>query len=151
MSALGFDLLDRHVVDGRGDDIACTDDGGSLTYARLLEQAAALGGGLGVLGVSPGDEVAVAVPQGNQQVVIVCACVRIGAVPGGRGEVRIDHVDGTVTVHMDDRDIDLSVIAKAGAADPAPARAEDPPGYQDKVRNGFDAVIDALLAGTPIA
>ena len=150
MASLGFDSLDRHVVDGRGDDIASTDDSGSLTYARLLEQAAAIGGGLRVLGVRPGDEVAVAVRPGNQQVAIVCACVRIGAVPGSRGEVRIDDVDGEATVHMHDHDVDLSVIRKTGVADPAPARAEDPHGYQEKVRETFEDVVESLLAGTPI-
>ena len=116
MDSLGFDLLDRHVVDGRGDDIACTDATGSLTFARLLERSAAMAGGLRVLGVRAGDEVAVDVPAGNLQVVIVCACIRLGAVPGNRGEVRIIDEDGIVTVRMDDRDLDLSVISKAGAA-----------------------------------
>jgi len=143
-------MLDRHVVDGRGDEIACTDATGSLSYARLLERSAAIGGGLRVLGVRPGDEVAVTVPDGNLQVVIVCACVRIGAVPGGRGEVRIDDEDGTVIVHMADHDLELSVIKRAGAADPAPARADDPPGYADQVRDAFEDLVESLLAGAPI-
>ena len=150
MASLAFDMLDRHIVDGRGEDIACSDDTGSLTYARLLERSAAMGGGLRVLGVRPGDEVAISVPAGNLQVVIVCACVRIGAVPGGRGEVRIEGKDGNVSVHMGVHDLELSVIMKAGAADPAPARADDPPGYADQVRDAFEDVIESLLAGTPI-
>jgi AMP-binding enzyme len=150
MGSLGFDLLDRHVVDGHGDDIACTDATGTLTYARLLERSAALAGGLRVLGVRTGDEVAVIVGPGNLQVIIVCACVRIGAVPGGSGEVRVVDEGERVMVHMHDHDIDLAVLLKAGAADPAPSLPSDPPAYGDKVRDAFEDVIESLLAGTPI-
>jgi len=150
MDSLGFDLLDRHVVDGRGNDIACTDATGSLTYARLLERSAALAGGLRVLGLRSGDEVEVEVAPGNLQVVIVCACIRLGAVPGGRGEVRIVDDDGTVRVRMDDHDLDLAVISKAGAADPAPSLTVDSHGYRDAARATFGQIIDSLLAGTSI-
>ena len=150
MDSLGFDLLDRHVVDGHGDDVACTDATGSLTFARLLERSAALAGGLRVLGVRLGDEVAVDVPAGNMQVVIVCACVRLGAIPGSRGEVRIVDDDGTVTVHMDDHYLDLSVISKAGAADPAPSLTVDAPGYREAARATFGDILDSLLAGAGI-
>ena len=40
MTSLGFDLLDLHVVRGRGDDVAWSDDTGTLTFAQLLEQRA---------------------------------------------------------------------------------------------------------------
>ena len=150
MDSLGFDLLDRHVVDGRGDEVTCADATGSLTYARLLERSAAMAGGLRVLGVRSGDEVAVEVPPGNLQVVIVCACIRLGAVPGSQGEVRIVDGDGTVRVRMDDHDLDLSVISKAGAADPAPSLSEDPSGYRDAARATFGHLIDSLLAGATI-
>ena len=151
MSSLGFDLLDRHVIDGRGDAVACTDASGTLTYARLLERSAALAGGLLVLGVRPGDEVAVTVERGNLRVVIVCACIRIGAVPGDRGGVRIADDGEQVRVLTDDDDIDLAVLLKAGAADSAPSRKFDPPGYDTQVRIGFAGIIDSLLAGTPVA
>ena len=150
MSSLGFDLLDRHVVDGHGDDVACSDATGSLTYAQLLERSAALAGGLHVLGVRAGDEVAVIVGTGNLQVIIVCACVRIGAVPGGRGEVRIVDEGERVMVHLHDHDIELSVLLETGKADPAPSLPSDPPDYDDKVRDAFEDVIESLLAGTPI-
>ena len=150
MDSLGFDLLDRHVVDGRGDDVACTDATGSMTYARLLERSAALAGGLRVLGVRSGDEVAVEVHPGNLQVVIVCACIRLGAVPGGRGEVRIVDEDGAVRVRMHDHDLDLAVISKAGAADPASSLTVDPPGYRDAARATFGHLAESLLAGATI-
>jgi hypothetical protein len=149
--SLGFDLLDRHVVDGRGDDIACTDAAGSLTFARLLERSAALAGGLGVLGVRPGDDVAVVVQPGNLQVVIVCACVRIGAVPGDRGDVRIVEEGGAAVVRLKERDVELALVSKAGAADPAPSLKDDPPGYDADARTTFGTIIDSLLAGSPVA
>ena len=141
--SLGFDLLDRHVVDGRGDDIACADATGSLTFARLLERSAALAGGLGVLGVRPGDEVAVAVQPGNLQVVIVCACVRIGAVPGDRGDVRIVEEGDAAVVRLKERDVELALVSKAGAADPAPSLKVDPPGYDADARTTFGTIIDS--------
>jgi non-ribosomal peptide synthetase component F len=150
MDSLGFDLLDRHVVDGRGDDVACTDASGTLTFARLLERSAALAGGLGVLGVAPGDEVAVSVEPGNLQVVIVCACIRLGAVPGDHGDTRISDVDGTAKLHLADDDVDLALVAKAGKADPAPSRTSDPPDYRSQVRTTFAAIVDSLLAGAPV-
>jgi hypothetical protein len=151
MSSLGFALLDRHVVDGHGDDVACSDDSETLTYARLLERSAALAGGLRVLGVRPGDEVALTVPSGNLQVVIVCACIRIGAVPGHRGEVRVAEVGEQVRVQKDEHDIELAVLLKAGAADPAPSQKTDPPGYDTQARTVFTGIIDALLAGRTVA
>ena len=150
MDSLGFDLLDRHVVDGRGGNVACTDATGSLTYARLLERSAALAGGLRVLGVGSGDGVAIEVPPGNLQVVIVCACIRLGAVPGSHGEIRIVDVDGTVRVRMDDHDLDLSVISKAGAADPAPSLTVDAASFRGAAQATFGQIIDTLLAGGSI-
>ena len=144
MAALGFDLLDRHVVDGRGDDIACTDDTGALTFARLLERSAALAGGLRAIGVGAGDEVAVDVEPGNLQVQIVCACVRLGAVPGDSGDVRIVETADGVTVSTDE-EFELTLVLKVGKADPAPSLPADPPGFRDRVRDGFGTVVDLLL------
>ncbi len=150
MSSLGFDLLDRHVVDGRGDDIACTDASGTLTFAQLLGRVAALAGGLRALGVAAGDEVAVLVGPGNARVELVCACARLGAVPGEQGEVRIvDSADG-VTAHAAGEGVALSLVLSAGKTDPAASLPSDPPGYADRVRAAFEDVIEPLLAGTPV-
>jgi len=145
VASLGFDLLDRHVVDGRGDDIACTDDTGALTFAQLLERSAGLAGGLRAIGVGAGDAVAVDVEPGNLQVQIVCACVRLGAVPGGAGDVRIVEESGDVTVRWSDEELDLALVAKAGRTDPAPSLPADPPGFRDQVDERFGAVIEELL------
>lgn len=133
MSSLGFDLLDRHVVHGRGDEIACTDDTGVLTFARLLERSAALAGGLKALGVAQGDEVTVSMDDGNLRVVVVCACVRLGAVPGESGDVRVVESSDDVVVHANDEELDLSLVMKIGKTDPAPSLASDPPGYAETV------------------
>ena len=145
MPSLGFDLLDRHVVDGRGDDIACTDDTGAFTFAQLLERSAALAGGLRAIGVDAGDEVVVQVEPGNLQVKVVCACVRLGAVPGETGNVRVVEESGDVTVRWTGEQLDLALVAKAGKTDPAPSLPSDAPGYRDRVSQTFADVIDALL------
>jgi acyl-coenzyme A synthetase/AMP-(fatty) acid ligase len=142
--SLGFDLLDRHVVDGRGDDIACTDDSGALSFAQLLERSAALAGGLRALGVGAGDDVTVLVGPGNVQVQIVCACVRLGAVPSSHGNVRIVESSDGVTVHAGDEKLDLSLVVKIGKTDPAPSLPSDEPGYRDRVRDAFGEVIELL-------
>ena len=143
--SLGFDLLDRHVVNGRGDDIACTDDSGTLSFAQLLERSAALAGGLRALGVGAGDEVAVLVGPGNVQMQIVCACVRLGAVPSERGNVRIVESSDGITVHAADEELDLPLVVKIGKTDPAPSLPSDEPGYRDRVRDAFGDVIDLLV------
>jgi acyl-coenzyme A synthetase/AMP-(fatty) acid ligase len=150
VSSLGFELVDRHVVEGRGDDIACADDTGTLTFAQLLERSAALAGGLRVLGVRTGDEVAVLVDRGNLQVIIICACVRIGALPGSHGEVRIEDDGESVRVRLHDHDLELKVLMRAGAADPAESLATDPPGLVVAVRDAFEDIVESLLAGTPV-
>ena len=144
MTSLGFDLLDRHVVDGHGDDIACSDDSGTLSFAQLLERSAGLAGGLRAIGVAAGDDVEVVVQSGNLQVVIVCACVRLGALPGEGGRVRIVEGPDGVTVQVADEEFALSLVAEAGKADPAPSLPSDEPGYRDRVRDAFGDIIDLL-------
>lgn len=144
MPSLGFDLLDRHVVHGRAEDVACSDSTGTLSYAQLLEQVAALAGGLRAVGLGAGDEVEVQVGSGNLRVQVVCACIRLGAVPGERGGVRIVEGAAGVTVHTVDDEFDLSLVRRVGKTDPAPSLASDDPGYRELVRDGFGDVIDAL-------
>jgi hypothetical protein len=151
MASLGFDLLDAHVVAGRGDDIASSDATGMVTYAQLLERSAALGGGLRALGVQEGDAVAVAVEPGNLQVTIVCACVRIGAVPGHEGVVRIADDGEQARTDVGEEAHDLTLIQKAGATDPASSLRFDARGYRDAVRGGFAGVVDELLAGGTVS
>jgi len=142
--SLGFDLLDRHVVHGRGGEVACSDSTGTLSYAELLAQVAALAGGLRAVGLSAGDEVEVRVESGNLRVQAVCACIRLGAVPGERGDVRIVEGAAGATVHTVDDEFDLSLVLRVGKTEPAPSLASDEPGYRERVSDAFGDVIDAL-------
>lgn len=150
MTALSFEMLDRHVVAGRGDDIAYTDATGSLTFARLLERSAALAGGLVVLGLRPGDGVEFDLPAGNDRVIAACALIRIGALPETGADARIAMVDGTGRVRINDNDIDLSLVERAGRSDPLPAGTVDEPGYTEAVGAAFGDIVGPLLSGSPV-
>jgi len=113
--------------------VACSDPTGTLSYAQLLERVAALAGGLRVLDVAPGDEVAVSMGEGNPRVIAVCACVRLGAVPGDRGDVRIVESPDGVTVEAAEDEYDLDFLMRVGKTDPAPSLPSDPPGYAEAV------------------
>ncbi len=150
MTALSFEMLDRHVVAGRGDNVACTDTTGSLSFARLLERSAALAGGLAVLGIRPGDGVELDLPAGNERVIAVCALIRIGALPAIGTEARIGVVDGAGSVRINDNDIELSLVERAGRSDPLPAGTVDEPGYAEAVTDMFGDIVGPLLTGSPI-
>ena len=150
MTALSFEMLDRHVVAGRGDDIACTDATGSLTFARLLERSAALAGGLVVLGLRPGDGVEFDLPAGNDRVIAACALIRIGALPEIGADARVAMVDGTRRVRINDNDIDLSLVERAGRSDPLPAGTVDEAGYAEAVSEAFGDIVGPLLSGSPV-
>jgi acyl-coenzyme A synthetase/AMP-(fatty) acid ligase len=150
MTALSFEMLDRHVVAGRSDSVACTDATGSLTFARLLERSAALAGGLVVLGIRPGDGVGLDLPVGNERVIAVCALIRIGTLPATGTEVRIGVVDGVGSVRINDNDIELSLVERAGRSDPVPAGTSDEPGYADVIADAFGEIVGPLVSGSPV-
>ncbi|WP_127089891.1 propionyl-CoA synthetase [Aquabacter cavernae] len=81
-----FNAVDRHVADGRGEQVALIHDSpvtGSkttLTYSQLLAQVRALGAVLADLGVAKGDRVVIYMPMVLEAVVAMLACARIGAV-----------------------------------------------------------------------
>lgn len=77
---LCFNALDRHVIRGRADELALVTDRRTYSYAQLLEQVAQLGGGLRELGVRVGDRVLAALPDGDERVIALLACARVGAV-----------------------------------------------------------------------
>ena len=148
--ALGFEILDRHVVAGRSDDIACADPSGSLTFARLLERSAALAGGFRVLGIGAGDGVRVDLPVGNERVVVVCAIVRLGALPVPDAAARILSIDGVGRIRIDDNDIELTLVERAGRSDPHPAPKADPPGYAEAITDVYGEIVGPLLSGSPV-
>lgn len=145
MASLGFEILDRHVIGGGADDPVI----GRLTYARLLEQSAALAAGLRAIGVAEGDVVDVRVAD-QDRVLVVAACVRIGVVPGAEGDVVVEPGDDGAVVRLPDDTHLVDLLRRVGAGDPAAALATDADGYRDAVREHAADVVDALLERRPV-
>lgn len=78
--------LDRHVVLGRGDQIAIyydsplTESKRAITYQELLDQVSLFAGGLASLGVHKGARVLIYMPMIPEAAVAMLACARLGAV-----------------------------------------------------------------------
>lgn len=81
-----FNALDRHVRDGRGEQVALIYDSpvagtkAQYTYAQMLDEVATLAAVLQDLGVGKGDRVIVYMPMIPEAVFAMLACARIGAV-----------------------------------------------------------------------
>ncbi|MFJ5369418.1 propionyl-CoA synthetase [Bosea sp. CER48] len=81
-----FNALDRHVRDGRGEQVALIHDSpvtgtkASFTYAQMLEEVATLAAVLQDLGVGKGDRVIVYMPMVPEAAFAMLACARIGVV-----------------------------------------------------------------------
>jgi len=78
--------VDRHVLGGRGDQVALVYDSPvtgvvrRYTYRELRDEVARVAGGLRSLGVERGDRVIVYMPMIPEAVISMLACARIGAV-----------------------------------------------------------------------
>ena len=78
--------LDRHVEQGRGEQIALIYDSPATgtvaryTFAQLRDWVARVAGGLVALGVGKGDRVIIYMPMVPEAAVAMLACARIGAV-----------------------------------------------------------------------
>lgn len=81
-----YNALDRHVANGRADQIALIYDSPvtstvkKYTYAELLDLVARCAGGLASLGVGRGDRVVIYMPMVPEAVIAMLACARIGAI-----------------------------------------------------------------------
>ena len=81
-----YNAVDRHVDQGRGDQVAIIYDSPvtgqktTTTYAQLRDQVATLAGALQARGVTRGDRVIIYMPMVPQALVAMLAVVRIGAV-----------------------------------------------------------------------
>jgi propionyl-CoA synthetase len=81
-----FNLLDRHVRDGRADQTALIHDSPvtgrirSYTYAELLDETARVAGALARQGVARGDRVVIYMPMVPEAVTSMMACARLGAI-----------------------------------------------------------------------
>jgi len=83
-----FNALDRHVANGRADQLALIYDSPvtgshqSFTYRALLDEVARFAGVLQRRGVAHGDRVLIYMPMVPEAAIAMLACARIGAVGG---------------------------------------------------------------------
>jgi benzoate-CoA ligase family protein len=76
-----YDLLQRHVIEGRGDRIAVIDDDGRHTYRAVAERALRAAGALAALGVMPEQRVALCMVDSVDFVATFLGAIALGAVP----------------------------------------------------------------------
>ena len=81
-----YNAVDRHVLNGRGDqkaiiyDSPMTDTKYSITFSELLGKVAVLAGALKNKGISKGDRVIIYMPMIPEGIISMLACARIGAI-----------------------------------------------------------------------
>lgn len=75
------EMVDRHVVQGRGDSLAVVWEGGRWSFRELQAEASMVAAGLRGLGVAKGDRVVVRSPNSPQSVATMLAVLKLGAVP----------------------------------------------------------------------
>jgi propionyl-CoA synthetase len=81
-----YNCLDRHVLEGRGNqkaliyDSPVTNTQKHYTYAELLEEVSQFAAALSALGVTVGDRVVIYMPNIPEAVIAMLACARIGAI-----------------------------------------------------------------------
>ena len=81
-----YNAVDRHVDQGRGDQVAIihdspiTDTKSQITYAELQTRIAALAGGLAAQGIGKGDRVIIYMPMVPEAIEAMLACARLGAI-----------------------------------------------------------------------
>ncbi|MCX7567021.1 propionyl-CoA synthetase [Sulfitobacter sp. F26169L] len=81
-----YNAVDRHVVNGRGDQAAIIHDSPitgtkqTITFAQLQTRVSALAGALVARGVTKGDRVIIYMPMVPEAVEAMLACARIGAI-----------------------------------------------------------------------
>jgi propionyl-CoA synthetase len=81
-----YNALDRHVEQGRGEQVALIWDSAvtgtvrRYTYAELTDEVARFAGALASLGVGKGDRVLIYLPMVPEAAIAMLGCARIGAV-----------------------------------------------------------------------
>ncbi len=147
--SLVFRALEINVIEGRADDVALTDAGGSTTYARLLHDSASIAGALRQLGVDADGVVAIDLPEGRHLVMALLACARLGARIGSTGTFRF--AGDPVVLSTPDTDVEWDVLLRAGRTDPAGAPDADPTGYAEQLLADHGHVFGPLLDGGTVA
>ena len=81
-----YNALDRHVENGRGDQVAVIYDSpitgrqSKTTYSEMLDKVARLAGAMQSKGITTGDRVIIYMPMITEALVAMLACARIGAI-----------------------------------------------------------------------
>ena len=81
-----YNALDRHVENGRGDQVAVIYDSpitgrqSKTTYSEMLDKVARLAGAMQSKGITMGDRVIIYMPMITEALVAMLACARIGAI-----------------------------------------------------------------------
>ena len=81
-----YNMLDRHVADGRANqpaviyDSPVSDTRRILTYRELLDEVALFSGALAATGIGKGDRVIIYMPMVPETIVAMLACARLGAI-----------------------------------------------------------------------
>ncbi|NCX69966.1 MAG: propionyl-CoA synthetase [Rhodobacteraceae bacterium] len=81
-----YNAVDRHVLNGRGDQKAIVYDSPmtgtkySITFSELLEKVSVLAGALTNKGISKGDRIIIYMPMIPEGIISMLACARIGAI-----------------------------------------------------------------------
>ncbi len=81
-----YNCLDRHVENGRADQLALIYDSPmtgqvkKFTYAELTDLVARFAGGLSKLGITKGDRVIIYMPMVPEAAIAMLACARLGAI-----------------------------------------------------------------------
>jgi benzoate-CoA ligase len=76
-----YDLLERHVLEGRGDRVAVIDDDGRHSYRQVAERARRAAGALAGLGVGPEQRVAMCMVDSVDFVATFFGAIMLGAIP----------------------------------------------------------------------
>lgn len=135
---LTYNLLDRHVIRGRADEIALVVQPAAgeqgkvveLTFAELLGRVAQLAGGFQVLGVGTGDRVVVDYPPGLERVMALLAVARIGALlvestdpaPALRLSAELLRIHRGPTATEPAQEYELATLMRPGQFEPAACR-----------------------------
>ncbi len=81
-----YNAVDRHVENGRGDQVAIIHDSPitnsihKITFAELKDRVASLAGALAAKGITKGDRVIIYMPMVPEALEAMLACARLGAI-----------------------------------------------------------------------
>ncbi|WGW13096.1 AMP-binding protein [Saxibacter everestensis] len=114
---VSYNALDRHVIEGRGEQAALiydspvTNSKVSYSYIELLDRVAKCAGVLRVFGVERGDRVVIYMPMIPEAVITMLACARLGAI---HSVVFGGFAAGEIASRIDDAKPKVVVAASAG-------------------------------------